>query len=219
MAFGEATRPPANRGLLRSTLDLAQTQLLCQMADENSLDGRTMGLLAFNAALLAADLAARELLGRFWFVPLFPIGIATGVAAISVSSKEPIFGPVALRFYTDFRSYPADDAQETLLADLAKAYGKNAKRVQGKKTRLRAALLILILGLLASVPIVVFNLPTTAKRCLPTKPACHSEKSKKTAQTHPATGNGELIKLAEALEPGRHGPLVEVADLVEGGSD
>jgi hypothetical protein len=44
-------RPTADDGahdLLSDSLALARTQLASQVADENSLDGRTMGTLGFN---------------------------------------------------------------------------------------------------------------------------------------------------------------------------
>lgn len=37
--------------ILDATLAFSQTQLLAQIADETSLDGRTMGVLGFNGAL------------------------------------------------------------------------------------------------------------------------------------------------------------------------
>lgn len=52
--------------LLDASLGLAQTQLLGQLADETSIDGRAMGVLAFSGALLAADVAAKDTLGRWW---------------------------------------------------------------------------------------------------------------------------------------------------------
>jgi hypothetical protein len=52
--------------LLGESLALARTQLASQIADENSLDGRTMGTLGFNGALLAADLVARSAASRCW---------------------------------------------------------------------------------------------------------------------------------------------------------
>ena len=73
-------RPTADDGaqdLLSDSLALARTQLASQIADENSLDGRTMGTLGFNGALLAADLVARGLLGPYWWTPLIAIGLAT----------------------------------------------------------------------------------------------------------------------------------------------
>jgi hypothetical protein len=61
------------RGLIvDAALALAETQLLAQVADDASLDGRATGLIGFNGALLAASIAAKELLklGRFWPVPI-----------------------------------------------------------------------------------------------------------------------------------------------------
>jgi hypothetical protein len=71
MAPIEASDDPADE-LLRATLALAQTQLLAQLAGETSLDGRTMGVLAFNGALLAADVAARGSLSTWWWTQLRP---------------------------------------------------------------------------------------------------------------------------------------------------
>jgi sulfur-carrier protein adenylyltransferase/sulfurtransferase len=65
--------------LLSATLDVAQAQLLAQIADETSLDGRTMGILAFHCALLAADVAAKELLGTWWWTPLVALSLALGI--------------------------------------------------------------------------------------------------------------------------------------------
>jgi hypothetical protein len=66
-------RTTANDGnpeLLGDSLALARTQLAGQIADENSLDGRTMGTLGFNGALLAADLVARGLLAAALLIAL-----------------------------------------------------------------------------------------------------------------------------------------------------
>jgi hypothetical protein len=53
-------RTTANDGnpeLLGDSLALARTQLAGQIADENSLDGRTMGTLGFNGALMLEDVS------------------------------------------------------------------------------------------------------------------------------------------------------------------
>jgi hypothetical protein len=68
---------PERLDLLDASLTLAQTQIVGQLADETSLDGRTMGTLGFNGALLAADIAAKDLLGRYWWTPLIGITVAT----------------------------------------------------------------------------------------------------------------------------------------------
>lgn len=46
-------QPPHQGLILAVVLSLAQTQIMGQLADETSLDGRTMGTLGFSGALLA----------------------------------------------------------------------------------------------------------------------------------------------------------------------
>ena len=55
--------------LLDAMLAFSETQLLAQGAEEASIDGRTMGVLAFAGALLGGTLAAQNLLGPAWWTP------------------------------------------------------------------------------------------------------------------------------------------------------
>jgi hypothetical protein len=59
-------------------LAFSQTQILAQVTDEASLDSRTIGLLAFNGALLGGTLAAKALLGYYWWAPLIVVALASG---------------------------------------------------------------------------------------------------------------------------------------------
>jgi hypothetical protein len=67
--------------IVDAVLALAETQLLAQVADDASLDGRATGLIGFNGALLAAVIAAKELLelGPLWPSPIFVVFVATGM--------------------------------------------------------------------------------------------------------------------------------------------
>jgi hypothetical protein len=67
--------------VIDAALALAATQLLAQVADDASLDGRATGLIGFNGALLAAAIAAKELLelGPLWPSPFAVVFVATGM--------------------------------------------------------------------------------------------------------------------------------------------
>jgi hypothetical protein len=108
--------------ILDATLSLAQTQLLAQIADETSLDGRMMGLLGFNGALLAADVAAKGVLGTWWWAPLPFVAITTALCSRSIFGKDTYLGPEALTFYTSYGGQSSGLARKTLLADLDVAY-------------------------------------------------------------------------------------------------
>lgn len=64
--------------LLDASLALASTQLVGQLADETSLDARTMGTLGFAGALLAIAVAAKDVLGAAWWAPVVVIVCAVG---------------------------------------------------------------------------------------------------------------------------------------------
>lgn len=74
--------------LLDAALSLARTQPVGQLADETSVDGRMMGTLGFSGALLAACLAARSLLGAFWWMPLLVLGGSLGVVQLSHQARQ-----------------------------------------------------------------------------------------------------------------------------------
>jgi hypothetical protein len=143
--------------VLDATLALSQTQLLAQIADETSLDGRTMGILGFNGALVAADIAAKGLLGSWWWMPLPFVLIATLLCARSVFAKDTFLGPEALTFFANYGGQSSKLARETLLADLDVAYQSNSDRAREKTASLRGALTVLALGLAVSGSLIVFD--------------------------------------------------------------
>jgi hypothetical protein len=143
--------------LLDAALVLAQTQLLAQIADETSLDSRTMGILAFNGALLAADVAARGLLGTWWWTPLLALSLPTLMCLRSALAKETDLGPLAITFYASYGGQPSPAAREQLLADLGGAFEENADRVKSKTRRLRWALGILVAGLIVAALMITLG--------------------------------------------------------------
>ncbi len=179
-----ATTPyPTHReDLLQATLELAQTQLLAQIADETSLDGRTMGILAFLGALLAVDVAAKDILGTWWWTPLVGVGLATLPCLRSILSKDTDLGPLSVTFYATYGGHPSSAAREQLLADLANAFENNAARVKTKRSSLRWALGIIAAGLVAASLMITLDRPTTI--------ASHEQHGKSAAPHTASTGPG-----------------------------
>ena len=140
--------------MLDATLRLSETQLLAQISDETSLDGRTVGLLAFNGALLAADVAAKDVLGPSWWAVLPFLAGSAALCLRSAFAKNTDLGPSALRFYASYGGNPATEARKQLLADLDESFGKNATRVAAKSRDLRYALGILTAGIVIAAPLI-----------------------------------------------------------------
>ena len=143
--------------VLDASLAHSETQLLAQIADETSLDGRTMGVLGFNGALLAADVAAKDLLGTWWWSPLPFVVAATALCLRSVFSKDTYLGPEALTFYAAYGGQSAGAARRQLLADLDVAFKANSNRAREKAAVLRWALGILTGGLIIAALLIVFG--------------------------------------------------------------
>ncbi len=151
--------------VLDAMLALAHTQILAQVTDEASLDSRTVGLLAFNGALLGGTLAAKDLLGYYWWTPLIVVGFATAPCLWSVFKKTSAFGPPALKFYEKFGAQGPLKARTQLLSDLDDTFAFNAGRVRWKTLRLRASLTILVVGLSVAALLIAVVRPTTIKAC------------------------------------------------------
>ncbi|MFZ2113595.1 MAG: hypothetical protein WAU77_07700 [Solirubrobacteraceae bacterium] len=150
-------RPASSGLLLDAALSLAQTQLVGQLADETSVDGRTMGTLGFSGALFAADLAARSVLGAFWWMPLIILSLAAlcclgPTLGLGVDfGRGTDLGPIADVFYRLYRAGSPPTTNEQLLSDLGRAISNNARRLQAKERALQVAVVILVMGLPASI--------------------------------------------------------------------
>jgi hypothetical protein len=156
-AYGEV--PPSGL-LLDAALSLVQTQLVGQLADETSVDSRTMGALGFSGALLAADLAAKGALGEFWWMPLPVLGVAAvcclgPTLGLGVNfTRGTDLGPIADVVYRAYGAEPGPEACEQLLFDLCGAFSNNAYRLRAKGRALRLAVVILVFGLPVSAMFV-----------------------------------------------------------------
>ncbi|MGN6373830.1 MAG: hypothetical protein ACTHM1_12730 [Solirubrobacteraceae bacterium] len=151
--------------LLDAMLAFSHTQILAQVTDEASLDSRTVGLLAFNGALLGGALAAKALLGYYWWMPLIAVGVSTGPCLWSVFKKTSAFGPRALGFYEQFGAEGPLGSRTQLLSDLDDTFDFNAGRVKWKTWRLRFALATLVVGLGVVGLLIAVVRPTTIRLC------------------------------------------------------
>jgi hypothetical protein len=151
--------------LLDTALTLSQTQILAQNQDEASLDGQVMGLVAFNGALVAADIAAKEVIGAYWWIPLLGIGLATLLCLVLGFGMRGDLGLKAATFYEHYGGQLAIPGREQLLADLDAAFDRNAARIRAKYIGVRCAEGLLLLGLILAALLIVSAAPTRMKTC------------------------------------------------------
>jgi hypothetical protein len=163
---GEAVPSDVDKSaLLDAALHLSQAQLQLQIADEASLDGRTMGLLAFNGALVAADIAAKSLLHDDWWTILPAVAVSALLCLRSALARTSDVGIEAYEFFTQFGAGPSLDTREALLADLNIAFKANAKRVRIKTWSLRVALASLAIGFAVAAFLISGDLSSRIKIC------------------------------------------------------
>lgn len=175
MFRGRERRRADKIGVLGAAIFVAQTQLLAQVADDASLDGRSTGLVGFNAALVAATIASKELLGDYWWVPLPALGVSTVVLVVTLFGRlESLLtknegaldlGKTAVAFFEQFGGRPRVRALEQLLADLGAAFDANAKQISAKRRRLQAAIAVLLAGLTVAAVLIAVHRPTTLRPC------------------------------------------------------
>jgi hypothetical protein len=160
----KAHKEAASSGLLLdASLSLARTQLVGQLADETSVDGRTMGTFGFCGALLAADLAARSALGAFWWTLLLVLSVAAlcclgPTVGLGIDfARGTDLGPIANAVYRAYSAEPAFEACEQLLFDLYRAFSNNASRLRAKERALRLAAVVLVTGLPISTAFIALS--------------------------------------------------------------
>lgn len=193
---GETLFEPSDdtRGVIAdAALTLAETQLLAQVADDASLDGRATGLIGFNGALLAAVIAAKELveLGPYGPSPIGVVVLATFMLLWGLyggrrrldrrddhleaqSNRVGVsVGVRADKFYETYAEGPPLEARERLLDDLVLSFDKNSKRITRKRRWLQAGTLFLIVGLAASGSMILLDRPTNMEKSWPKNPQSH----------------------------------------------
>lgn len=233
-ASGETPFEPSDetKGVIAdAALALAETQLLAQVADDASVDGRATGLIGFNGALLAAAIAARELLGPYWLAPVGVVSVVTLMLLFGVLYEKRgdflrkpyrlALGVRAGEFYEKYAAGSSVVARERLLGDLADAFEGNATRITRKRRWLQSATLALVGGLAIAALLIVRNEPTKMRTCPKPRsqhcPAQGSNQSVQAAQSQKTSHTGELLKLAEEIEgSSAHGVLYGIAKIAEG---
>jgi hypothetical protein len=178
---GRARKRADEVAVLEAIIFVAQTQLLAQIADDASLDGRATGLVGFNAAIAAATIAAKEVLGAYWLAPLPPLFVSTLILVVSLFGRlESLLtknegalelGKPAATFFEKYGSRRRIKALKQLLADLGAAFDSNAKQIAAKRRRLQLSIGIFLAGLTVAAVLITLNRPTTMGKTCPSSHA------------------------------------------------
>lgn len=140
--------------MLEALIDLTTAQIEAVHARAANLDAQALGLVGFDAALVTVDLAAQQLLGHWWWIPIpgLAISIVLGTSVMVVTRFD--LGPSPSDFYARHAASPRDDALEHLLSDLIASQQDNAQPVHVKTERLVLSLVILLLTIVCSSVVI-----------------------------------------------------------------
>jgi hypothetical protein len=130
--------------MLEALIDLAQAQLAALFTRSGNLDMQALGLVGFDGALAAAVVAAQQVLGYHWWVPLPGLGVSALAGASVMAVTRFDLGPAPSDFYERNRSKPEADGLAQLLADLLAAQRHSAEPLRMKTRRLLIALGLLL---------------------------------------------------------------------------
>lgn len=137
--------------MLEALIDLTEAQIAASLVRAANIDVQALGLIGFDATLVAADLAAQQLLGHLWWTPIpgLAISIVSGASVMAVTRFD--IGPSPSYFYARNATIPRSQALARLLSDLLASQQHNAQPLSRKTRRLVLALATLLLTILYSV--------------------------------------------------------------------
>ncbi len=122
------------------------------MLDSDNVDGRSMGLLGLDGALTAADLAAKDVLGGGWWLPLPGLALS---AAILLGLRRGLrleYGPSPRSLYDASLGQPTlRFAVHQLLSDLDDALRRNDRTLIRKERRLAFAVMAIVMTIAYTV--------------------------------------------------------------------
>lgn len=114
------------------------------MLDSDGVDGRSMGILGVNGALIGADLAARGAFGGGWWIPLPGLAISAAILLGLRRGLRVEIGPSPRWFYARYGGEPDAAVSVQLLSDLDDVLKMNDRTLLRKERRLAAAIVALL---------------------------------------------------------------------------
>lgn len=137
---------------LELVIGLAQAEIAAQVATAVGIDGRAVGILAFDGALIGALIAAASarlaLLDDSWGYPLAGLVLST-VIAFAATLGGVKAGSELSAFYERVRTFEGDgaavEAQEIAVKDLVTTIHQNRAAVRRKEVLVGVAVVLLVL--------------------------------------------------------------------------
>lgn len=126
------------------TRDLAYRQIDAQLQAGGSYDTKTIGVIAFDVAGVAAVLAAKDSFGPWWWIVVVGLLAASVVGLVALWSRQFDVGPDPGDFYEDTKRGTEAEANIALVTELVGSLQSNDRALSWKATALLVALVLTV---------------------------------------------------------------------------
>jgi hypothetical protein len=141
--------------ILENLIARAERRIDVQIAADEALDVKALGVIAALLAVIALNIAANDSLASWWLVPTIALGIASFLLGWSIWPRRYDTGPDIEDFYAREKDSSANDARRQMLSELIEAEKFNRRVFPRKGAVLKVAVAIGAAGIAGSVVSVV----------------------------------------------------------------
>jgi hypothetical protein len=135
-------------GPLRS---LGESQLQIQFTQSSTYDTQAMGILALNSALLAAAIAAKDLIGHLWWLALIGLLLSSGPCVVALGRTVEQFGPEVEGLLGEAEARSEDEMDQLVAGSISTSLFVNAGLIEAKRRLLNWGLALLGVTLAAAI--------------------------------------------------------------------
>ncbi len=140
-------------GPLRS---LGESQLQIQFTQSSMYDTQAMGILALNSALLAAAIAAKDLLGHLWWLALVGLLMSSVPCVLALGRAVEQFGPEVEGLLGEAVARSEGEMNQLIAGSIATSLAVNDDLIGAKRELLNGGLVLLGVTLAAAIAAVLF---------------------------------------------------------------
>lgn len=141
--------------VIRLLVERAQSQLDAQLAADDAVDVKALGVLGADAAALGVLVASHASLNPLWWVPMAVLGIAGVVLLWVVYPVELDAGPRWTEWYEKFGGGVFLDVGTQMLVDLTATYDENRNRMRVNGRLFKLGFVSMSLGLVGCIVVAL----------------------------------------------------------------
>ena len=137
--------------VIRLVVERVQGQINAQLAADDAVDLKALGVLAADAAAVGVLVASHPSLNPFWWVPMAVLAAAGLVLLVVVYPVELETGPRWTEWYATFGGGAFGDVGRQMLVDLTDVLDKNKRIMRRNGIVFKVGFAMMLAGLIGCV--------------------------------------------------------------------